>query len=162
MAGEEVRALSLDGNGVGGDRAHALLGEDGVPIEGRDAPALCEWRAAYPFNVDAGLDPANPPLAMVSRPDGRRSWRWGDPQLRNGLETALGRKVTFTRKPVGLAIRPRTVLLTDADDPVAARSNLHLELDGPVEWAGVDVHFAGGVHLRGCWSRPDGVASARA
>ena len=94
MAGEELRALSLGPRGVGGDRTHAVLHEHkGAwrPLTAREAPRLLAWRAAYPFNLDAGLDPASPPHAIVTEPGGVRSWRWGDPRLRSALERDLGR-----------------------------------------------------------------------
>ncbi len=167
MGGEEVRALSLDERGVGGDRSHAVLHEhkgEWKPLTAREAPGLLAWRAVYPFNLDAGLKPDSPPLAMVSRPDGRRTWRWGDPQLRYALETDLGRPVKLLRDLAGMPDVPGEILLTtgtslraleselDAQIDIRRfRPNLHLELDaGPwkeTDWVGAQVSFEGGVRL---------------
>jgi uncharacterized protein len=167
MGGEEVRALSLDARGVGGDRTHAVLHQHrggGRPLTAREAPRLLAWSAAYPFNLDAGLDPASPPHAIVARPDRRRSWRWGDPQLRSALETDLGRPVRLLRDTAGVPDVPGAILLTTSATLTALgeelgaavdlrrfRPNLHLELDAPawaeLDWEGLEARFGGGVRL---------------
>jgi len=167
MAGEELRALSLGPRGVGGDRTHAVLHEHkGAwrPLTAREAPGLLAWRAAYPFNLDAGLDPARPPHAMVSEPAGTRQWRWGDPQLRAALERDLGRPVRLERDEAGIPDVPSTVLVTVAGSLAALsdelgtdvdlrrfRPNLHLELDAEpwaeLGWAGRSIELEGGVRL---------------
>ena len=145
MAGEELRALSLGPRGVGGDRTHAVLHEHkGAwrPLTAREAPGLLAWHAAYPFNLDAGLDPGNPPHAIVTEPAGVRYWRWGDPHLRSALERDLGRPVRLERDTGGIPDVPGTVLVTVAGTLAALsrelgtevdarrfRTNLHLELD---------------------------------
>jgi uncharacterized protein YcbX len=167
MAGEEVRALSLDSRGVGGDRAHAVLHEHKgawKPLTAREAPGMLAWRASYPFNLDAGLDPAKPPLAMVAQPDGVHSYQWGDPLLRTALEEDLGRTVRLERDVAGMPDVPGQILLT-VDATVRAlgrelgaeldlrrfRPNLHLELDAAPwaeeHWAGAMVEIEGGVRL---------------
>ena len=168
MAGEELRALSLGPRGVGGDRSHAVLHEHkGAwrPLTAREAPRLLAWRAAYPFNLDAGLDPANPPHALVTEPDGVRTWRWGDPRLRAALERELGRPVRLERDVKGIPDVPGTVLVTVAGSLAALsaelgtdvdarrfRTNLQLELDAEpwaeLAWAGADIELEGGVRLR--------------
>jgi uncharacterized protein YcbX len=168
MGGEEVRALRLGRRGVGGDRIHAVVHEhkgEWKPLTAREAPRLLAWSAAYPFNLDAGLDPVNPPHAMVTSPDGSRSWRWGDPQLRSALEADLGRPVKLLRQPAGVHDVAGTLLLTTeatlralgeelggAIDVRRFRPNLHLDLDAPpwVEegWTGAEAAFEGGVRLR--------------
>jgi uncharacterized protein YcbX len=168
MGGEEVRALSLGPRGVGGDRAHAVLHEHkGAwrPLTAREAPRLLAWRAAYPFNLDAGVDPASPPHAIVSEPAGVRSWRWGDPRLRSALERDLGRPVRLERDIAGIPDVPGTVLVTVAASLAALghelatevdarrfRTNLHLELDAEpwaeLAWAGAGIELDGGVRLR--------------
>jgi uncharacterized protein YcbX len=168
MAGEELRALSLGPRGVGGDRSHAVLHEHkGAwrPLTAREAPRLLAWRAAYPFNLDAGLDPASPPHAIVTEPDGVRSWRWGDPRLRSALERDLGRPVRLERDVTGIPDVPGTVLVTVAGSLAALsaelgtdvdarrfRTNLHLELDADPwaepAWAGAEIELEGGVRLR--------------
>jgi uncharacterized protein YcbX len=168
MAGEELRALSLGPRGVGGDRSHAVLHEHkGAwrPLTAREAPRLLAWRAAYPFNLDAGLDPASPPHAIVTEPDGVRSWRWGDPRLRSALERDLGRPVRLERDVSGIPDVPGTVLVTVAGSLAALsaelgseidarrfRTNLHLELDADPwaepAWAGAEIELEGGVRLQ--------------
>jgi uncharacterized protein YcbX len=168
MAGEEVRALSLGPRGAGGDRVHAVLHPhkgEWRPLTAREAPRLLAWRAAYPFNLDAGLDPASPPHAVVTEPSGGHSWRWGDPRLRSALERDLGRTVRLERDPQGIPDVPATVLLTVAGslgalsrelgtevDARRFRPNLHLELDAEpwaeLAWAGAELQLEGGVRLR--------------
>ena len=167
MAGEELRALSLGPLGVGGDRTHAILHEHkGAwrPLTAREAPGLLAWRAAYPFNLDAGLDPASPPHAMVTEPAGVRHWRWGDPHLRSALERDLGRPVKLERDLGGIPDVPGTVLVTVAATLAALsrelgtevdarrfRPNLHLELGAApwaeLDWAGAEIELEGGVRL---------------
>jgi len=167
MAGEELRALSLGPRGVGGDRTHAVLHEhkgDWRPLTAREAPGLLAWSAAYPFDRDAGLDPASPPHATVTEPAGVRSWRWGDPLLRSALERDLGRPVRLERDTGGIPDVPGTVLVTVAatlaalSEELAAevdlrrfRTNVHLELDAEpwaeLGWAGAEIELGGGVRL---------------
>jgi hypothetical protein len=114
MAGEPVGGLSVDARGAGGDRTHAVFHERrGVrkPLTAREAPRMLAWRAAYPVSVDGGLDPARPPVAVVTAPDGT-SHRWGDPRLRSALEADLGRPVELGRDVQGIHDAPRTLLVT--------------------------------------------------
>jgi uncharacterized protein YcbX len=167
MAGEEVRSLSLDARGVGGDRTHAVLHEhkgEWKPLTAREAPGMLAWSAAYPFNLGAGLDPAKPPYAMVVHPDGARIYQWGDPLLRTALEQDLGRPVRFQRDIAGMPDVPGKILVTvegtvealsgelGADVDIRRfRPNLHLELDSAPwaeeRWAGAVVEIEGGVRL---------------
>jgi uncharacterized protein YcbX len=168
MAGERVQALRVDGRGAGGDRTHAVMHEhkgQRKPLTAREAPRLLAWHAAYPFNKDGGLDPARPPFAIVTTPDGRRSYRWGDPRLRSALAADLGRPVDLKRDVDGIQDAPRTLLVTfdaslrglgdelhGAVDLRRFRSNLHLDMDAPgwaeLDWEGAELAFAGGVRLR--------------
>ena len=168
MAGEELRALSLGPRGVGGDRSHAVLHHhkgSWRPLTAREAPRLLAWRAAYPFNLDAGLDPGSPPHALVTEPSGVRSWRWGDPRLRSALERDLGKELRLERDVTGIPDVPGTVLVTVAGTLAALvgelatevdarrfRTNLHLALDAEpwaeLAWAGAEVELEGGVRLR--------------
>ena len=168
MAGEEVRALSVGPGGVGGDRIQAVLHEhkgEWKPLTAREAPGLLAWSASYPFNLDAGLDPARPPHAIVHAPGGQRSWRWGDPHLRSALEADLGRGVRLIRDTDGVLDVPGTLLVTsdatlralgeELGGPVDVRRfrpNLHLDVDAPpwseAGWAGAELAFEGGVRLR--------------
>jgi len=167
MAGEEVRALSVGPQGVGGDRIQAVLHEhkgQWKPLTAREAPRLLAWSATYPFNLDAGLDPSRPPHAIVAAPGGKRSWRWGDPQLRSALEADIGRPVKLIRDTNAVHDVPGTLLVTvgatlralceelSGDvDLRRFRPNLHLDLDAPpwVEegWVGAEIAFEGGLRL---------------
>jgi uncharacterized protein YcbX len=167
MGGERLRSTRLDGRGLGGDRTHAVEGEHrGAwrPLTAREAPRLLAWRAAYPFAPDAGVDPADPPHATVTAPDGH-AWGWGDPRLGRALEQDLGRAVRLRRDLAGIQDLERSVLVTAeataralADelgteiDLRRFRPNLHLALDAPAwaerEWTGGTLRFAGGVVLR--------------
>ena len=167
MAGERVQGLRVDGRGAGGDRTHAVLHEHkgaSQPLTAREAPRLLAWQARYPFNADGSLDPARPPFAIVTGPDGR-SFRWGDPQLRHALIADLGRPVELRRDVAGMQDLGRSLLVTtdatlralggELGGPVDLRRfrpNLHLELDAPawaeLDWEGHELLFAGGVRLR--------------
>jgi uncharacterized protein YcbX len=167
MAGERLRAVRVDGRGAGGDRTHAVFHQHkGVhkPLTAREAPRLLAWHAAYPFNQDGGLDPRDPPRAIVAAPDGHR-YVWGDPRLRTALEDDLGRSVDLVRDVSGIQDLERTVLLTTAaslealggelDGPIDIRRfrpNIHLQLDAEpwaeLGWEGRELVFAGGVRIR--------------
>src|SRR5690349_23364565 len=134
MAGEELRALSLGPRGVGGDRSHAVLHHhkgEWRPLTAREAPRLLAWQAAYPFNLDAGLDPASPPHAIVTEPEGVRHWRWGDPRLRSALERDLGRELRLERDVTGIPDVPGTVLVTVGASLAALSRELATEADAP-------------------------------
>jgi MOSC domain-containing protein len=159
MAGERVNGLRVDGRGAGGDRCHAVT-LDGRPLTAGEAPRLLAWAAAYPFNLDAGLDPANPPFAVVTAPDGH-AYRWGDPRLRAALEADLGRPVELLRDvESGRSLLVTTdaslrALAGELDGPIDLRrfrANVHLDLDAPAwaeeRWEGAELAFAGGVRLR--------------
>ncbi len=165
MAGQRVDALRVDARGAGGDRTHAVLHDhkgSRKPLTAREAPRLLAWSGAYSLN--GGLDPARPPLALVTAPDGQR-FGWGDPRLPGALEQDLGRPVWLTRDVGGIQDLPGTLLVTtratldalgdELGEPVDLRrfrTNLHLDLDAPgwaeLDWEGAELAFAGGVRLR--------------
>ena len=167
MAGERVNALRVDGRGAGGDRTHAVLHEHKgarKPLTAREAPRLLAWEARYPFNIDGGVDPARPPFAIVTAPDGR-SFRWGDPRLKHALESDLGRAVELARDVAGMQDLERSLLITteaslntlgeELSGPVDLRRfrpNVHLDIGVPgwddLTWKGRELIFAGGVRLR--------------
>ncbi len=167
MAGERVNAFRVDLRGVGGDRTHAVLHEhkgEHKPLTAREAPRLLAWQATYPFNTGGGLDPARPPFAIVTAPDGH-SYRWGDPRLRTRLEDDVGRPVQLRRDVAGIQDLPGTLLLTtqasldalgeELGGPVDLRrfrTNVHLDLDAEawseLAWTGGELAFEGGVRLR--------------
>lgn len=143
LAGEPVTALRVDGRGVGGDRAHALLdvfqGEPRV-LTARQAPRLLAWSAGYD---GADVDPADPPLPVLTAPGGTRR-AWDDPELPAALEADLGRAVTLRRDVAGQQDLPNSVLVTTAATLAALeaelgapldlrrfRTNLHVALDAP-------------------------------
>jgi MOSC domain-containing protein len=167
MGGERVDALRVDGRGAGGDRTHAVLFEHkGTrrPLTAREAPRLLAWQARYPFNINGGVDPARPPFAIVTAPDGR-SFRWGDPRLRHALAADLDRDVELKRDLHGIQDLERSLLVTteaslqalgdELNGPVDLRRfrpNLHLDIDAEgwedLTWEGRVLAFAGGVRLR--------------
>jgi uncharacterized protein YcbX len=164
MAGERVAALRVDWRGAGGDRTHALhFGHEHGPkrLTAREAPALLRWTAGYD---GADVDPADPPRAVVTGPDGARR-EWGDPALHAALEAGLGRPIALRRDLDGQQDLGRSLLVTteasrraleaELDAPVDIRRfrpNLHLDLDAPawaeLGWEGAIVALEGGVRLR--------------
>jgi len=165
MAGERVQALRLDWRGAGGDRTHALTFEHKGArkrLTAREAPGMLAWRATY---GQADVDPADPPLATLTGPDGTPR-AWDDPALPGLLAGDLGRDVALVRDLEGHQDLGRTVLVTteasrraleaELGAPVDLRrfrSNLHLELDAPAwaeagGWRGGTVELEGGVVLR--------------
>jgi hypothetical protein len=90
--------------------------------------------AAYPFNLGAGLDPANPPYPLVSDPGGRRTYRWGDPRLVSALERDLGRALRTVRE-----ISLGHVRIGDGP-----RCNLQIGVTAP---EGAEIAFERGVRL---------------
>jgi uncharacterized protein len=168
MAGEGLAATHVDGGGVIGDRAHALMHDhkgERKPLTAREAPRMLAWTATYPFAPDGTLRPGTVPNATVIGPDGRHH-RWGDPRLRRALAADLGREVDFVRDPGGaLHDLPQTLLVTlessrraletelgSAVDGRRFRPNVHIELDveafSELHWEGATLAFAGGVRLR--------------
>jgi hypothetical protein len=139
MGGESVPSLRVGARGVGGDHAHAVLGEDGAPVED-----LAGWSAAYPFNLGANVDPASPPLAQVISPRGR-AFMWNDPRLLHALEDHVGRPVRLQRDTGGM----HDVLVCWGDaDPRALRANIRLEAAHGLDEHGRVVELEGGVRLR--------------
>jgi MOSC N-terminal beta barrel domain len=150
MGGESLPSLRVDARGVGGDRTHTVLGRDAdggwIALSERQEPRLAAWRATYPFNVGANVDPASPPLTMATSPKGR-SFMWNDPRLRHALEDDLGRPVQLLRDIAGLQLVERTVLLCwGDDDPQALRANVRL--DAAMEEPGRLLESGGAVRLR--------------
>jgi len=137
--GESTPSARVDVRGVGGDRTHAILARAGA---GWAPVAVAGWRSSYPFAIGAALDPANPPYAVLTSPDGRH-FQWGDPRLRTALEDDLGVAVRLQRDPD----TPRTVLIATTAAPVP-HANLLLEA-GVARWTcGAELRFAGGARLR--------------
>jgi len=105
LGGEAADALRIDGRGAGGDRAQALLGIFGGKrrrLTVRQVPRMLAWAAAYPQAPGAALDPDDPPLPVITGPDGR-TWDWDDPGLPGALRDDLGRPVDLARD---LALMP--------------------------------------------------------
>ncbi len=92
MGGEPVDALTVDGRGAAGDRAHAVFDvHKGAPrrLTARQAPRLLAWSAAYDGDLS---DPA-------LRAPGGAGWAWSDPALPAALSADLGREVTLHSDP---------------------------------------------------------------
>ena len=92
MGGEPVPQLRIDARGAAGDRTHALFDvHRGAPrrLTARQAPRLLAWQATY---AGADPDPADPPPAQLTAPDGER-YAWADPALPAALAQDLGREV---------------------------------------------------------------------
>ena len=175
MAGERVGALRVDDRGAGGDRTHAVLHEhkgEWRPLTARESPRLLAWRAGYA--EDGGtLDPAAPPLARLTAPDGRVAG-WDDAGLGETLGEDLGRPVRLRRDLAGIQDLGRSLLITVEATLIALgaelgteldlrrfRPNVHLVLDGEPwaehGWEGGRLEFAGGVVadlLHPCEPRP--------
>jgi len=144
LGGEDVDALVLDGRGAAGDRTHALYDEfKGAPrrLTARQAPRMLRWSAAYPGVAADALAPDEPPLPVLTAPDGGPRYRWDDPALPAALAADLGRAVTLRRDVRGQQDLLDTVLITttathaavDAAlrdiDPRRWRTNVLVELD---------------------------------
>ena len=138
MGGEPVAALRIDARGAAGDRTHALFdAHRGAPrqLTVRQAPRLLAWQASYD-GLD--VDPADPPLAMLTAPDGTR-YRWDDPALTAALSADLGREVELRRDVRGqrvvevlLAAATLKAVQTELGEPLDLRrfrTNLHVVLD---------------------------------
>jgi len=144
LGGEAADALRIDGRGAGGDRAQALLGIFGGKrrrLTVRQVPRMLAWAAAYPQAPGAALDPDDPPLPVITGPDGR-TWDWDDPGLPGALRDDLGRPVDLTRDLALMPDLPDSLLVTVEASRVALeaelgtpvdlrrfRTNLHVELD---------------------------------
>ena len=167
MGGEPVRSLRLDWRGVGGDRTHAVLFDAKTgrrPLTAREAAGLLAFRASYPFAPDAGLDPAHPPPAQVTTPEGEHL-NWPDSRLRRRVEEHVGRPVVLHRDERGIQDLGQSVLVTTEASRRALqaelggrpvdlrrfRPNVHLSVVGPpwIEhgWEGATMTFSGGVVL---------------
>lgn len=142
MGGEQVDALRIDARGAAGDRTHAILDartpEAPRLLTARQAPRLLAWHATYD---GADPDPADPPVAHLTAPDGT-TYTWDDPALPAALADDLGRPIALRRDPAGQQDLRDSLLLTTAAtlDAVAAelgtpldlrrfRTNLHVVLD---------------------------------
>ena len=131
LAGERVDALRIDARGAGGDRAQALTGIFGGArrrLTVRQVPRMLAWSAAYPDAPDAELDPDDPPLPLLTAPDGR-TFRWDDPALPGALRDDLGRPVTLERDIALMPDVPDTLLVTVE----ASRAALERELGRPID-----------------------------
>lgn len=167
MAGERVESLRVDHRGAGGDRTHAILHEHKGAMRqltAREAPFLLGWRAQYPSAGDGGVDPADPPQAHVTAPDGR-SYVWPDAAIGRRIGERLGRPVELRRDLAGMQDLGDSLLLTTEAtlralatelpkslDLRRFRPNVHLHLDAPAwaehGWEGGRIEVEGGVVLR--------------
>jgi uncharacterized protein YcbX len=165
MGGEQLPSVRVDARGTGGDRTHALLREEAdgtwTRLSERQQPRLAAWSAAYPFNIGANVDPASPPYALVTSPDGR-TFVWNDPWLRHALEDDLGHPVRLRREVAGLQHTERTLLVSwGASGARALRSNVHLDGGDELAEPRRILECDGGVRLRILGPCPRGGAYAR-
>jgi uncharacterized protein YcbX len=142
MAGEPADALRIDSRGAGGDRAQALFdvfGRERRRLTVRQLPRMLSWSAAYPQAPGAELDPDDPPLPVLTAPDGR-TFAWDDPNLARALSEDLGRDVTLQRDLALMPDLPDSLLVTVE----ASRAGLEAELGRPVDLR----RFRPNLHLR--------------
>jgi uncharacterized protein YcbX len=152
MGGEPVPQLRIDSRGAAGDRTHALFDEHrgaARRLTAREAPRMLAWKASYD---GADADPADPPLARLTAPDGT-SYAWDDPALAAALSADLGRDVALRRDLRGQQDLGDTLLITTAaslraleaelGEPLDLRrfrTNVHVVLDAPAfaeqDWEG--------------------------
>jgi uncharacterized protein YcbX len=141
LAGEDAAALTLDGRGIAGDRAHALYDTfKGEPrrLTVRQVPGLLRWRAAYPGAPGDALDPATVPLPHLTAPDGT-TYAWDDPTLPQVLGDDLGRAVTLRRD---------TALMQDLGDSILVTTQATLDAVGAALGAPLDLRrFRTNIHL---------------
>jgi uncharacterized protein YcbX len=144
LAGEDAAALSLDGRGVAGDRAHALYDTfKGEPrrLTVRQAPGMLRWRAAYNAEADTV------PLPTVTAPDGT-AFAWDDPALPDALADDLGRAITLRRdlalmQDLGDSVLVTTQATLEATSAALGtpldlrrfRTNIHVVLDDAPAYA---------------------------
>lgn len=111
FAGEGVETFLVDDRGVGGDRTHALLDTfKDAPrrLTIRQVPRMLAWHASY---EGADVQPAAPPVPVITGPDGR-AWTWDDPGLADALAEDLGRPVVLRRDVAGQQDLERSMLIT--------------------------------------------------
>lgn len=146
LAGEPVESFRVDARGVGGDRTHALFDTfKDAPrrLTIRQVPRMLAWRATY---GGADVDPADPPLPLLTAPDGT-AFAWDDATLPAALAADLGREVSLRRDVAGQQDLERSVLVTtqatleavatelgyDALDLRRMRTNVHVDFGRDVE-----------------------------
>jgi uncharacterized protein YcbX len=165
MAGEAVDALRVDERGAGGDRTHALWDASRErTLTARQAPGLLRWKASYPDQDGATLDPAAPPEPQITAPDGT-VFAWADPALFAALSDDLGFPVVGRRALRGQQDLADSLLLTtpasldalgeELGEPLDLRrfrTNLHVAFDDLIPYA--ETGFTGGVVRVGeAWTR---------
>src|SRR3954447_4818944 len=134
MGGEPARELALDGRGVIGDRAYAVVWGD-MCVTARLLPRLLAWSAA-------GTNGA----VVLNAPDGR-TFSASDSGLPAALSDDLGRDVTLAHDERGQQDVPETVhLITEGAiarlgaelgatlDQRRFRANVVADIDEPEAW----------------------------
>ncbi|MCG5216360.1 MOSC domain-containing protein [Streptosporangium soli] len=157
LRGEELTVARLDGRGLAGDRAYALIDERpshaGKRLTVRQTPGMLAWSAAYPATCDGSPEPPGPPVLYSA--DGV-PWAWEDPGLPDALSEAYGVPLSLCAAD-GQQDRGPSVLVTfeasrqglvaelgDEVDVLRFRPNVHLALDAP---AFVEESFALGTTI---------------
>jgi uncharacterized protein len=107
MLGEACREVALGADGVPGDRAFAVRGDDGRPGSAKRIDALFAFRARY--------DGEWPEIVL---PGGRRM-RGDDPAIHGALSTALGMPVKLVR---------------EGDAPYFDAEPIHLVTSAALDW----------------------------
>ncbi|MFL6138163.1 MAG: MOSC domain-containing protein [Frankiaceae bacterium] len=146
LGGEQLTASRVDERGLAGDRTHALVDlatANRRPLTARRAPRMLLWSARYPDGSGELLEPDEPPVPVLTAPDGR-ALRWDDPHLATALTDDLGKAVELRRDVQGQPDVPGTVHVTVESslvalggelgqplDPLRFRPNLHVVLDAP-------------------------------
>ena len=125
FAGEPVDALRVERRGAGGDRTHALIWAGrNRRLTARQAPRMLAWGARYDVPGE-DLDPAEPPLPLLTGPDGT-SYAWDDPELPGLLEADLGWPVELRRDLAGQQDLADSLLVTMSSSLDAVTDALEL------------------------------------
>jgi uncharacterized protein YcbX len=144
MRGERVDALRMDGRGAGGDRTYAVWKGD-RQLTARETPRLLTFAATYD---GADVDPAEPPEARITSPDGLRVADIGELRRDVRGQQDLADSLLLT---TDASLRALAGELPEPIDLRRFRTNLHLALDAEpwaeLGWEGGRVAFEGGVVL---------------
>ncbi|GLW05648.1 molybdenum cofactor biosynthesis protein [Microtetraspora sp. NBRC 13810] len=144
LRGERLPAAVLDGRGLAGDRAYALIDErperSRARLTVRQRPEMLSWEASYPATCDGSPEPPGAPVLYDAS---GAAWAWDDPALPAALSDTYGVPLSL-RSAEGQQDRGPTVLVTfeasrralseemGADvDVLRFRPNVHLDLDAP-------------------------------